>query len=260
MNQRIAYVGKEYFQFQMSSSLRERLKRAGRCYKSPATTKRLCRTSVESQERAEPCQSGSSSPVCREKSIIDETVPDVTMTKTSAVVKDVAGCSDGELMTPDTTGYLYPSNDKSVNLCQTPTSKRCPKSTGDAVSPCLYVTPCKANDASAAKDINITPRRESVNEEGHDTYNTPCRVKHDLDIGVSSHSSTPVRPTDQTAADMTVQSLKIQKTATLERIAKAEETLRKLKMVKMYRTKVGAEIFVWGCFGCFLGPTCISLR
>ena len=245
MSQSLACVGKEYFQFQMSSSLRERLKRAGRCYKSPATTKRLCQSSVESQE----CQSGSSSPMCRERSVIDETVPGVTMTKTSAAVKDITGSSDGELVIPDTTGYLCHSREKSDNLCRTPTSKQCPKSSGDVISPCLYVTPCKVSDASAVEDISLTPGRagrESTNEKGHDTYNTPCRVKRDacdLDIGVSSHSSSPVRPTDQTAADTTMQSLKLHKTATLERIAKAEERLRKLKMVKMYRTKVGREIY-----------------
>ena len=268
----------------MSSSLRERLKRSGRSYKSPATTKCLCQSDIESPPPSclTPNPSASSPPVCRETPVGSEISPDAakcissTMTnakrsfvetdQASGNIRDKANmstgkgkqgnafseqkyCSDIKSRKLDTTGSLY-SKPLSADSCLTPTPKKCHNSCKDIdiVNQHLLVTPYKVN-VNAMSDISVTPvkeLRDSVDDEGRDTYSTPSRNKHntcDVDIPCSDGvSSTPVRPcsSDQAGVDTTVESLKKHKTAIQEKIARDEERLRKLKMVKMYRTKVGA--------------------
>ncbi|KAI0242144.1 hypothetical protein LSAT2_014635 [Lamellibrachia satsuma] len=183
----------------MSSSLRERLKRSGRSYKSPAATKYLCRSDIESPPPSclTPNPSASSPPVCRETPVGSEISPDAAKCISSTMTN----------------------------------AKR------------SFVETDQASGNIRDKANMSTEPRDSVDDEGRDTYSTPSRNKHntcDVDTPCNDGvSSTPVRPcsSDQAGVDTTVESLKKHKAAIQEKIARDEERLRKLKMVKMYRTK-----------------------
>ena len=257
-----------YFLFQMSSSLRERLKRSSRFFKSPAASKRLCQPNTETQESppsgTTPHHSASSSLVPETTSPVSSDSPDGaksgSYTACSIIEEHRSTVSNSgndlsmdihkhsntfseekhfDDRTPHTAESSY-NKTLSTDSCRTPTQKLHRNSGDDFVSPSLCVTPCKSVDA--AKCVVITPVRQATDSiDDNNTFRTPCRSNFDTPCS----SDTPGGPITPSGHLGDVEAgLKKQRAALLERIAKQEERLRQLKMVKMYRNKVGGIILL----------------
>ena len=252
----------------MSSSLRERLKRSSRFFKSPAASKRLCQPSTETPESppsgAIPHRSASSSLVPEMISPASDASPDgaksglSTPCSISEEHRSTVSNSGNDLSTdihkhgntfseekhfgdrtPHTAGSSY-NIPLSTDSCRTPSQKQHRNSGDNFVSPSLCVTPCKSVDA--ANCVVITPVRPATDSiDDNNTFRTPCRSNFDTPCS----SDTPDRqitPSCGHLGDVEV-ALKKQRAGLLERIGKQEERLRQLKMVKMYRNKVGGIIW-----------------
>ena len=248
--------------FQMSSSLRERLKRSSRFFKSPAASKRLCQPNTETPESP---PSGTTQHRSASSSLVPETTSPVSSDSPDGARSGSStpcGIIEEHRSTVSNSGNdLSKDNHKhgntfseekhfsdrtcsyyetlSTDSCRTPTQKEHRSSRDDFVSPSLCVTPCKSADA--ANCVIITPVRQATDSIDDNTFRTPCRSNFDTPCS-SDAPDGPITPSGGHLGDVEA-ALKKQRAALLERIGKQEERLRQLKMVKMYRNKVGGIIW-----------------
>ena len=180
----------------MSASLRDRLKRTGRCFKSPAVIK----------SRAE------------ESSVA---LPEESPTKSEA---DKKAHESHKTIVRKGNGFKTPAKVGTISK------------TGDAVL--LPSTSTKVNSKTPTSSLSGVKRsKETGKEEDHDFK----ILKFTEDQGVLSHSQ-QIGETDKSAlhANSSPEIIELRdRLKTLQRkVSQKEETLRKLKMVKMYRSKV----------------------
>ncbi len=195
----------------MSASLRERLKGAGRCYKSPAPIKRQCITPVSS--------------AIRESSDIPR-IPSLPLTPIAKQlsVKTVSPISSKECDTSQVIQDVKFKSGVSISKCESETIGH------EAV---LNLNDCKDMPAP----INSSEVGVDNNENNLQTIPNIVELQQ-VPKTKSNIPATTGNTSDSTSVDM-IATLKKEKAMLIQSIAQKEEKLRKLNMVKMYRSKVG---------------------